>query len=175
MYCSAIILGCAVVSQHLQRRFAQLIHRNAIVYERRSQIDRPAAVARWGRDLREISVNHVQSRNVVRTGNGRGSLNRELRSTEKEQLVVNEWPTDRPAELIAFQRIANRREGVAGVESSVAHELKQISVKLIRAGLRHDVHGSRAVLPILRLQCARFDLRSEEHTSELQSLTNLVC
>src|SRR5256885_1370656 len=86
MYRSAIIFGCAVaVSQHLQRRFAQLVHRNAIVYERRSQIDRPAAVARWGRDLREISVNHVQSRNVVRTGNGRGSLNRELRSTEKEQ------------------------------------------------------------------------------------------
>src|SRR5205823_232493 len=47
------------------------------------------------------------------------------------------------AELIAFDRVALRCEWVPRVEHSVSHKLKQIAVKLVRAGFRYQAHGTR--------------------------------
>src|SRR5262249_58403824 len=58
-----------------------------------------------------------------------------------------------------------------GGGQAVAEELSSPSEQEVLAGVEHRPEGG---LPGLLFQMAA-ELRSEEHTSELQSLTNLVC
>src|SRR5262249_33107386 len=113
---SAFVLRRPVaVGQHLQSRRAELRWRNLIVHERRSQRDLSAPVARRRRNLREISSEHGGRWNVVRSGNRRGALDRELCSAEEEQLVVKNGSSQRSAKLVPLQRIADGRKEIACV------------------------------------------------------------
>src|SRR5438093_2215597 len=73
---------------------------------------------------------------------------------------LHSFPTRRSSDLHAVDRDRHRAAGA-----------------LLRRGLQHQLVGrlvdQPAVLPAVIL--VGDELRSEEHTSELQSLTNLVC
>src|SRR5262249_51398131 len=111
-----ILSGAVAISQHLQSRLAQLAPRNGVIHERRSQSDLPSVVARGRGDFGEVPCKHCRRRNVVGTRYGSGPLDRELCSPEEKELVVDDGAADRSAELISLERIANRREEIAGVE-----------------------------------------------------------
>src|SRR2546430_4723975 len=66
-----------------------------------------------------------------------------------------------------------RSKVVVGVQNVVAEKLISIAVELARAGFEDGVDVASAVAPLAGVvqRC----LRSEEHTSELQSQSNLVC
>ena len=101
-------------------------------------------------------------------------MNRELPSAEKEQLVVDNRSSHRSAELIPFERIANGREEVACIEDAIAHELKEVPVKVVGAGLGHDVNRAGTVLPVLRRQRAGLDLELLQRVWERKRQTQII-
>src|ERR1035438_2228397 len=102
----------------------------------------------------------------------------------------------REPELVLFERLPLRPRGIGeeivGIELLIADELPNGAVDLVRASLRRSAHNGsrraaklRAVVVGLDLELRHrvhrgnvvdaADARSEEHTSELQSLRHLVC
>src|SRR5207253_1046208 len=81
---------------------------------------------------------------------------RTLKSPEEKYLVLHHGSAYGSAELVAFQRAGFCREIVASIEQIVADELEQITMELIRAGLRHTAHGGRRSM--LRSDAGRLDL-----------------
>src|SRR5262249_55446008 len=60
--------------------------------------------------------------------------------SEVKQLVLDNRTADRAAELVAVERIVCWRKEIAGVERTIAQELKKVTVDLVGARARHNVH-----------------------------------
>ena len=58
---------------------------------------------------------------------------RALKRPEEKQLLLYDRTADRAAELVALQRILNRREKLTRVHGSVADEVEPGAVKFVRA------------------------------------------
>src|SRR6266567_4465645 len=93
-------------------------------------------------------------------------VDRVLESAKEEQFVLHNWSADGAAELIPFQ---SRMDFVAGlridcreirrrIQQVVAHELKKVSMELVRAGLRHRADLCSRVLALRGGQRAGFNL-----------------
>ena len=93
-------------------------------------------------------------------------MDRKLRAAEEEELVVDNRSSDRSAELVPFERIANRCEEVSRVENPIAYELEKVPVKFVGAGLGYDVDRAGTVLPVLRRQSAGLDLELLKRVGE---------
>src|SRR5262249_60464277 len=83
-------------------------------------------------------------------------------------------PTRRSSDLAEVEGI-----GADAVRTTVHHLNQRVFLPRLPAGRQHHEHLDSFAVGALELHLAhlaqRHPIRSEEHTSELQSLTNLVC
>ena len=97
--------------------------------------DLPARVAGRRSESRKVAGQHRCRRNERNSVGWILANRRALVSAEEKQFVLHDRPADRSTELVALDRVALRCKGVPRIEHSIAHELKQIAVKLVRSGL----------------------------------------
>src|SRR5262249_33924550 len=60
--------------------------------------------------------------------------------------------------LVAFDAVALDRKCIPGIETAIAHELKRVTMKLVRSLLRNQAHRTGAFDPGLDAGSAGFDL-----------------
>src|SRR5262249_54580090 len=91
-----------------------------------------------------------------RRGKDRQGLRRRLAvasslvSAEEEQLLFPDRPAKRTSELVTLQSVVRCREEISSVERSVAQELENIPVKLVRPRLGDCVYRRAGVQPVPR-------------------------
>src|SRR5690606_1170851 len=98
-------------------------------------------------------------------------------------LLTSDWDSTGPTMRQGYQE--DIRKGRIGsifnaFTAKYTRDLQRIAVEETRLKIPllfgYDViHGHRTIFPISLGEAASWDLRSEEHTSELQSRENLVC
>ena len=128
-----------VEGHHLQRRRAEQRHGDLIAGERVLPVgsrgvfqrDRLARHCTAGDvDGAEIALQHGGRRNEAERLAGIGSNDVALIAEEEKQLVLLDRSADGAAELVALERIAHGRGGIAGVEFIVADKLERVAVKV---------------------------------------------
>ena len=82
---------------------------------------------------------------------------RALRRSKEEQSVWNNRPTDRPAKLVAFQRVAFGRKVISSIEGVVPKEFKRASVPFIAARLCDDIDHATGLRSVVRWKRTGFD------------------
>src|SRR5438046_6975482 len=81
--------------------------------------------------------------------------------------VLVAWSGGKDSALALQEVLRDERYRVVALVTTVTAEYERISMHGVRRGLLHQ-QAQALGLPLE-------EVRSEEHTSELQSLTNLVC
>ena len=76
--------------------------------------------------------------------------------------------------MIPLERITNGREEVAGVEDSIADELEEVPVKVVGAGLGHDVNRPGTMLSVLRGQSAGLDFELLQRVGKRKRQTQII-
>ena len=110
-------------------------------------------------EVAKIPIVNLRGRRQIR-GLGLGSrldLPRRLIAAEEEQLVFDDGPAHYAAKLVAMEHVVFCLEEVAGVHRAGPHELEQVAVQLVRAGLGHDVHGAAGMQSVARGQSVGLD------------------
>src|ERR1700739_2341083 len=110
---------------------------------------RRIAGAQVGREVaRQIAGGwHISAQAPLRVADPRA-----LVTAKEKQFVLDNGAAEGPTKLVAFELVPLRREEIPGVEYGVAHELKRISMKTVRAGLCNYIHYARRVLSIFRAE-----------------------
>src|SRR5205823_3463122 len=146
----------------------------SVCAEWRPQRHIPAALARGGSEIPEITGKHLLSRNKRAIDRWRRTLNRCLLSNKEEQLVLDDRSAERAAELIPFQAVLAGGVKVLCVERAVSEKFESIAVKRIRSGLRHGIDGAGRMMTILGRQSAGFHLEFLKRVGKRQRQIQIV-
>src|SRR5205807_7839152 len=85
------------------------------------------------------------------------------------------FPTRRSSDLVITLGAELHDIGKIGVSEQVLHKEGKLTDPEYRHIMEHPVIGARILAPLMRDVPAALAIRSEEHTSELQSPCKLVC
>src|SRR5262249_61279 len=101
---------------------------------------------------------HCRGRRKSKNLRRSAAIFRSLKSSEEEKFVLDHWPTQRAAILVALQRIPRGRERIPCVEDSIPDKLEQVALKLICSRFCYEADFTGGMATLLRRSGARFEL-----------------